>query len=81
MIEESNYIYNIHQAKESIGLPTLGLVDGLKRTCKAEGQDSQCNSEPLWLAISNFIDLSNNSHGFLSKGRSFYLGNTSLSID
>lgn len=81
MIEESNCICNTHQAKESTGLPTLGVVMGLKRTSKAEGQDSQCNSEPLWLAISNLIDLSNNSHGFLSKGHSFYLGNTSLSLD
>lgn len=47
MIEESNCICNTHQAKESTGLPTLGVVMGLKRTSKAEGQDSQCNSEPL----------------------------------
>lgn len=31
MTEESNYICNTHQAKVSTGLPTLGLVGGLKK--------------------------------------------------
>lgn len=32
MIEESNYICDTYQAKESTRFPSLGLVDGLKKS-------------------------------------------------